>query len=229
MDRVISRARYKLGPVLMKALLRPQRRDDLTRLGSEYGGWVIPTSLLSGSSVCYTVGVGEDISFDLAVLRDFGCEVFAFDPTPRAVAYVKENASQITNFRFFQVGVWSEDQEKVRFYEPKSPLDVSHSIVNLQGTSEFFEAETKRLSTLMRELGHRKVDLLKLDIEGAEFDVMESLIADELEVTVLCIEFDQPAALKKIWRMVKKLSGAGYALVNIDSWNYTFVANQYAQ
>ena len=226
MDHVFSRARYKLGPVLMKALLRPRRRDDLRRLGSEYGGWVIPASVLSESSVCYCVGVGEDISFDLAVLREFGCEVFAFDPTPRAVAYVEENAGDIANFRFFQVGVWREDQERVRFYAPKSSAHVSHSIVNLQGTSEFFEAECKRLSTLMRELGHRRVDLLKLDIEGAEYDVMESLITDKLQVTVICVEFDQPAALNKIWRMVRRLGSSGYDLVNIDNWNYTFVANQ---
>ena len=39
----------------------------------------------------------------------------------------------------------------------------------------------------MRELNHSRLDLLKLDIEGAEFEVLNSMIEDGVDATVLCI------------------------------------------
>ncbi|MEI3651315.1 MAG: hypothetical protein V6D39_15295 [Dolichospermum lemmermannii FEM_B0920] len=43
-------------------------RKDLVELGTKYGGWVIPLGLLISDSVCYFVGWGEDISFDIALI-----------------------------------------------------------------------------------------------------------------------------------------------------------------
>ena len=131
---------------------------------------MIPATLLEESSVCYCVGVGEDITFDLALIERFGCQVFAFDPTPRAIQHVKATTSAVGSFHFYPVGLWSADG-RLKFFAPQNPCHVSHSIVNLQGTTGYFEAECKRLSTIMRELEHTSLDLLKLDIEGAEYEV----------------------------------------------------------
>jgi FkbM family methyltransferase len=222
MSNLIARITNRLSCILLRAYLRPRHRLDLVKLGSAYGGWIVPTTLLKGSSVCYCVGVGEDITFDLALIERFGCQVFSFDPTPRAIQHVQSIASTIDNFRFYPVGLWSSEQ-RMKFFTPKNPLHVSHSIVNLQKTAEYFEADCKRLSTIMRELGHVGLDLLKLDIEGAEYEVLSSLMEDNIQVNVLCVEFDQPAPLSSIIGMVKQLQQAQYQLVSIDGWNFTFV------
>ena len=39
--------------------------------------------------------------------------------------------------------------------------------------------EVKKLSTIMQELGHEWVDVLKIDIEGHEWPVLEGMIADK--------------------------------------------------
>ena len=39
--------------------------------------------------------------------------------------------------------------------------------------------KVKRLTTIMRELGHEWVDVLKIDIEGHEWPVLEDMIADK--------------------------------------------------
>ncbi|HML19507.1 MAG TPA: hypothetical protein PKD74_02920, partial [Candidatus Dependentiae bacterium] len=39
------------------------------RLGSKYGGWVIPDKYITETSLCYCVGAGEDISFDLELIE----------------------------------------------------------------------------------------------------------------------------------------------------------------
>ncbi len=221
---MILRARNKIGRVALHSLFGPgmAARGDLQRLGSSYGGWVVATSMLSEDSICYCAGVGEDISFDLALIEMFGCDVFAFDPTPRAVKYVEDNAVDVDRFHFYEVGLWSS-HDTLRFYAPEDPAHVSHSVVNLQRTATFFEAECKRLSSLMEELGHDRLDLLKLDIEGAEYEVLDSLIEDGIEPSIICVEFDPPDPIRKNVSMVRKLKAYGYSLVSIDAWNYTFV------
>src|SRR3546814_16696357 len=62
---------------------------QLDKVGSDYGGWFLPLDLIRADWVCYAGGVGEDVTFDLGIIDRFGCQGFAFDPTPRAIAYVE--------------------------------------------------------------------------------------------------------------------------------------------
>ena len=69
------------------ASLDSRPREDLICLGDlNYGGYMLPESLLGEDSVCYLAGTGEDISFDLGVIARFGCRVYALDPVPRAAS-----------------------------------------------------------------------------------------------------------------------------------------------
>ena len=74
---------------------------------------------------------------------------------------------------------------------------------------------------------HRnRLDLLKMDIEGAEYGVLEDMLGAGITPRVLCVEFDQ---LVPIWRtagMIARLRRAGYALVHRDGLNHTFLAGE---
>lgn len=194
----------------------------LEKIGSGYGGWIVPTTRLGADWICYCGGVGEDITFDLGIIERFGCSVVAFDPTPRAIAYVAEHAADEPRFTFRPVGLWTEDTS-LRFFAPRDPSHVSHSAVNLQRTETYFEAEVRTLPTLMRDLGHDRIDLLKLDIEGAEHGVTRSFLAAGIRPTVYCLEIDQPVRPWTFWRTVRRIRSAGYTLVAVDGWNLTFM------
>lgn len=223
------------------------------RIGTPYGGWIIPQNRLKPDSVCYLVGAGEDVSFDLGVAAQYGCTVHIFDPTPRAVAHFEGLVQNIKNglpakcatsptgfypeypadlaerLHFHPVGIWNADTT-LRFFAPKNETFVSHSLVNLQQSDRFIEVPVRRLSGLMQELGHSKIDLLKLDIEGAEYQVIQSLLEDKVEVGILCIEFDESAAnhldtkyLQRIKETLMALLAAGYRVIakEPDCHNYT--------
>jgi FkbM family methyltransferase len=197
----------------------------LEKIGSGYGGWIVPVTLLRPAWTCYCGGVGEDITFDLGLIERVGCNVFAFDPTPRAVAHVAANAADEQRFHFMAVGLWSEDTT-LRFFVPRNPKHVSHSVVNLQRTKAFFEAPCRSLPSVMRELGHDHVDLIKLDIEGAEHEVVRSMLEAGIRPSVVCLEIDQPVTPLAFWLTVRRLRRAGYDLVAVDSWNLTFVRGE---
>ena len=69
-------------------------RIDLIHIGTDYGGWIIPGTLLNASSICYAVGCGQDVSFDLGLIQRYGCDVHAFDPTPRGIGQQPRVASR---------------------------------------------------------------------------------------------------------------------------------------
>ncbi len=194
-------------------LSKPWAKIPTERLGTGYGGWIIPAGFLTEKSVCYLVGAGTDVSFDVALSRKYGCEIRVIDPTPRAAAHFEELKSRTlsgekmplaaspTGFydaekgdfekmQFQKVGLWSESKT-VRFYSPPDPSHVSHSIVNLHRTESFFDAPVVRLSELMRQNGHTRLDLLKIDIEGAELEVIKTIVEDRLDIGAICVEFDE--------------------------------------
>ncbi len=219
---VVVRARNLARRIVARLAMPTVRRDtDVVRLGSVYGGWWVRRSSVFAGSVAYCVGAGEDITFDIA-LHESGCVVRVFDPTPRAIAHVEATMPRSDRFTFRPVGLWSEDTE-MRFYAPANSGFVSHSAVNLYGTAEYFTAPVRTLRSLMHEFGDTNLDLLKIDIEGAEIAVIESLLANGPLPIVLCVEFDQPQSIRRIIRTARRLTRAGYSLAKVDHWNYTFV------
>src|SRR5262245_61787287 len=146
------------------------------RLGTEYGGWYVPVGILNENSLCYCVGAGEDISFEIELIHRYGCQVYTFDPTPRATQHInvlrrnternvrtrinntdglfyRTDDRSLSRLHFHPFGVWKENRT-MRFYAPANPSHVSHSIVNIQGTSRFFEAECRTVKNLMKLFGH---------------------------------------------------------------------------
>lgn len=193
----------------------------LIRLGSAYGGWWVPDGVLDSGAVCYCAGVGTDISFDLALISRYGARVWGLDPTPESVQWT---AGQDLDPRFVHlpVGV-AGSPGHLRFYAPRDPRHVSHSIKNLQRTSDHFTAECATIQTIMDRLGHDRLDLLKLDVEGAEHETIRALLRDGIRPRVLCVEFDQPDPLLSTNTTVRALRSAGYRLVKVDAFNMTFV------
>jgi FkbM family methyltransferase len=222
MPSVATKIRTRLMKMGYSALYRAdERRDDLVRIGSGYGGWWIPKDLLGPESICYLAGVGTDITFDLGVIERYGCRVWGIDPTPKSINWV---AGQSVDERFTMVPVGlAAEPGTLRFYAPQDPNHVSHSIKNLQCTDTYFEARVTTIAGLMAELGHDHIDLLKLDIEGAEHETIRALLRDGLRPAVLCVEFDQPEPLALGRATTAALRAAGYDLVKVDCFNLTFI------
>jgi FkbM family methyltransferase len=210
-----------VGARLSRWLLRWLARtpdEGLERHGTAYGGWTIPCGLLEAGSIVYSGGVGEDTSFDLGVIETYGCTVWAFDPTPRAV----EHAAGLDEPRleFLPFGLWSEDSIQ-QFHAPPFAEWVSHSITNQHATAPSFDAECRSVPSLMAELGHEHLDLLKLDVEGAEYEVLRVVRDGSCRPRAICVELHRAGPLRRareVWALVR----AGYSLVAAEGWDLTF-------
>ena len=160
-------------------LHEPTLRREFQVLGSNYGGWAVPEGYLSADSIVYSVGVGTDISFDLAVLKRYSCQLFAFDPTPNAVRFI-EDSRLPANFNFLPIGLGTHDGTE-KFFPPKTAGFDSFSQSSSGGNAEAgaITCEVLTFPSLKRGLGHEKVNLLKMDIEGFEYGVIQQILSSQ--------------------------------------------------
>lgn len=189
------------------------------RFGSDYGGWEVAVDGLNDRSIVYSFGIGEDVTFDRALIERFGLTVHAFDPTPRSLRWVGQQALP-AGLIVHRYGLADRD-ESLDFFPPVNPAHVSHTILGSPSTAkQAISVPMKRLDTIMRELGHRRVDVLKLDIEGAEYGVIEDLLRSGARPGQLLVEFHHRFPMVRIEQTkatIAALRRAGYRLFAVSS------------
>ena len=208
--------------VLLGRAYRPivSEAENFAMLGGEeegYGVWPCILELLNSNSVVYSAGVGFDIKFDLALMERTGVTVFAFDPTPRVVEWIRESIDA-SQFRFEPIGLGSRDAE-MEFALPLDEKSVSGTLM-AEGTSESrkIKVPVERVRTIMKRLLHEKIDLLKLDIEGAEYGVLRDMLDMGILPTQILVEFHHGKRKKgrvpvsETKNLVERLKGFGYSI-----------------
>jgi len=194
-------------------------------VGSNYGGFYVVRNLLTKDSVVYSFGVGEDITFDLALINEYKLNVYAFDPTPLAIKFAEKNITP--HFHFEAIGLGNKD-EITNFYLSTNEKDCSGSIIDKNDHAEAIRVEMKKVSTIMKELNHTRIDLLKMDIEGSEYAVLENMLEENILPKQILVEFHHrfPQISKKQTKdIVQKLNNAGYKIAKISDFGleYTFL------
>jgi len=225
-NNLAERIQKKILQQLVRRMMVRRRRhdDDLQRLGSRYGGWWVPSFALTPKAIVVSAGVGEDTTFDEELLRR-GCRVVAMDPTPRARQHVEarlEGGFLGGSFEFLPVGLWEVDTH-LKFYAPADPTHVSHSVVNIQGTSQWFEAEVWSLNRVIEASDLSHIDVLKMDIEGAEVAVLRHMLLSPIRPPTLCVELDAPLPVSRTLGLLRQLRRADYRLAAAEGWNLVFL------
>ena len=124
--------------------------------------------------------------------------------------------------------MWDKN-DKLKFYKQSNKDNVSQSIIADMFTSDYDIIEVDSLKNIMQKLNHTKIDLLKLDIEGAEINVLNKMLDDNIFPKYLCIEFD--LFLKKkdknnlTRNLVNRLLKNNYVILINDNMNITFTRN----
>lgn len=212
------RVRWILG---LDPRVRPQRPPTL-RI-ERCGDWFLCPDLLEPDSIVYSIGIGRDLSFDLSLTDKFGVRVFAFDPTPEAVAWVR--AQQLpTSILVRGIGVAAFDG--LADFSPNTEAgNPSFSFV-VGGSGRETRCEVRRLSTLMAGEGHSRIDLLKMDIEGAEYEVLEDIFRTAIPIRQLLVEFHHrklSGGSRLTRRAVERLQAHGLRLVHVSPGGQEFL------
>lgn len=200
----------------LSAEARVRRPLPVERLGTDYGGWSLATGALAADSLVYSVGVGDDVSFDLALIQRWGLTVHAFDPTPRSQAWLAAQRLP-PQFQFHPWGLADYDGV-AHFQPPADPRHVSYTLTPAAGAGGAV-GEVGRLTTLMARLGHARLDVLKLDIEGAEYAVVADLVRAPAPIGQLLIEFHHRfpgMGWARTAQALRQLRGIGFEVAHVS-------------
>jgi FkbM family methyltransferase len=225
----------------------------MERLGTVYGGWYVPINMnLNENSIIYSGGVGEDMSFDILLTSKYNCNIFLIDPTIRAIKHfdevklyytkgqtftgniqndyykhIKDSKPNLEHFIYINKGLW-DCKTELNFYKQSNKNYVSQTLIENMYSNEYYIVEVDTIKNIMEENKHTNIDLLKLDIEGAEIKVLEQMFNEHIYPTYLLIEFDlllkgkdkENSTSKLIERI---LTTEHYSLLVNDNFNITFV------
>jgi len=189
---------------------------DKSWYGSSYGGFYINPKLLNSNSIVYSFGIGKDISFDLTCIKKHKCRVFGFDPTPKSIQWIKTQKIH-PNFHFHEYGLSGGKSGKATFYIPESAYGTSGSLLKSDELNivKPIEVMMKSFDDIAAELGHTNIDVLKMDIEGSEYEVLENVLKSQVIIDQILVEFhdrqfDQQTYRSKV--IVERMLQAGYGI-----------------
>ena len=210
----------------------PEALPSTETLGTVYGGHSVLTGAVKPEPILYSFGVGEDISFDLEMIERFDAQIYACDPTPRAVKFLDAQTLP-DNFKFKAVAV-SDKNETLEFHPPLNPQHVSHSVVQKSEELKPLSVPAESVASLMHGWGHQEVTILKMDIEGAEYAVLEDMMRTGIKPEQILVEyhhFFKGSSVKQTRDSVELLLANGYVIFDIDDrgHNYSFVRKSIAE
>ncbi|NXH17094.1 MET24 protein, partial [Bucco capensis] len=104
----------------------------------------------------YSLGLGnDDNQFEISMANS-GCEVHRFDPSIKA-AHVQEGR----HLWYHRLSIDWRDPNPAR-------------------AAQRLHSNTKKLGTILNEFGHQKIDVLKADVESAEWKILENLLLEDV-------------------------------------------------
>jgi FkbM family methyltransferase len=215
---------YQRRKLFFKRLLGRELRlkPDVDLRSVRDGGWWFHPDALEAGSIVWSLGVGEDVDFDLALIRRFHLRVDAFDPTPSTVHWLASREMP-ASFHFHPWAVTAQDGV-LKMY-PRIKRDGSKSTVMYSMVADDASDDDAIVvpafcpQSIQAKLGQQRLDLLKMDIEGAEYDVLDSLLHSSVKPRQLLVEFHHRFAgigLRKTEEMISKLRSCGYSVFAVS-------------
>lgn len=169
---------------------------------------------LNDTSIC--IDCGANIGVISALLAEKGAFVYAFEPNPlcfKKLDYVAQKYPQIKvikkgvldkncKIKLYHSDLTKEDPE---FFSQSSSVCSTKDNIN---TNNFIKIDCIDLCEFIENLD-KKIDILKLDVEGAEFCILEKLIEKNLHLKITSILVETHDAtipeLLEVSSLVRKL------------------------
>ncbi len=153
-------------------------------------GHYIDMSLIPTGSTIISVGIGRDISFDKFLIDHKNCFVVGIDPTNLSEQFINNIKDQKfkDNFKFIK---------KALYGTHKYPLKIGSRAWSLlaKESETFYKVDSISLSEILVQYPDAAV--LKMDIEGSEYSVMDSI--SSLDIPQITMEFHHWLGDKESW------------------------------
>jgi FkbM family methyltransferase len=158
------------------------------------------------------------------VKREFGARVYGYEPDPRLfkkLTHERNDDAQNPEISFFQKAIAGREGT-ARLHLGNSQCSSLYYPENAGVQTELVTLST--LEAEMSRLGVESIDLLKLDIEGAELDVLQTTPAAVLrrisQITTEFHDFLQPGDVPAIRATIARVNSLGFRTLFFSTRTY---------
>jgi FkbM family methyltransferase len=196
------------------------RNQDSVNL-HDYGNYKLVKEKISRKPIVYSGGVGTNISFDLEINKKNNAKVRLFDPTQNSIQFMKKYRNK-KNFFFYPIALFHKNKRVKIYFDPTNRVK-SNSINNFLefNKKNFYYCRAKNLSKLVKEFGDKKIDILKLDIEGVAENLLLQMFKKRIHPTQIIFALEVPFNYIKYYKFLKnffylsKIMKSKYKLYNL--------------
>lgn len=214
-------------------------REYRCRLGVSRNGitWAPPNYLFRSfetydnhSPVVIDVGCGSVAELSRYMVKNYGAKCYAVDPTRKHAQALLEIAKASDSHIVYLPLAVSAQSGRMRFNESASnesgSLLAGHRNV-LQDEIQSYEVEAVCLKELAARVGCSTIDLLKLDLEGAEYAILEQPTLEVLApFKQIFVEFHDHCLVEKTREdtlaCVRRMAGLGFRNFTLNDRDYLF-------
>ena len=225
-SRRLRRSRnYHRLKLLLKRIVGQELwlRPTITPILAKFSDWAIVPSLLNRESpIVYSFGIGDSIEFERLLIDRFHAQVHAFDPTPSVYDWLRE-AKVPEAFHFYPWAISSRDETLTLYPRRRRNAGETHQMYTCVPQAgidnDSLSVPSKRLGTILTLLGHERLDILKMDIEGAEYDVLSDLIENQVRPDQILVEFHHRfdgIEKKETSESISRLTELGYMIAFVS-------------
>ena len=174
---------------------------------------------LKNLNICFDIGSNVGLFTKYLKLNDCN-KIFCFEPNKTAFNSLQKNLKNENEVELFNLAV-SYNNDALRLYidDNNSLISSAHDIKN-----NYYDVETITLKDIFERNKIQKVDFVKIDIEGMEFDLIENL-EDSIfqKIDKFLIEYHDfyfTDGSQKLEKLKNKLTLMGYDIVNKHKYIY---------
>jgi len=175
---------------MLPIFLKPYHleNDLLTRIGPKLdGGYVIDKRSILLTNTIITCGLNDDWEFEKSFLKsNKNCKVIAFDHTVDKEFWIKRFKKDIKHFFLLKkirlrkiIGIFKYF-DYIKFFKDNN----KHNVIKI-GTQNIDYKEI----TISKILENQSNVILKIDIEGDEYKILDEILNNSKKVISLIIEF----------------------------------------
>jgi FkbM family methyltransferase len=151
-------------------------------------------------------------------------KIIAIEPFPNNYRSLESKFRNNPNVRLLNKAIWIKDEIEVDFYIGNMYRDGTSATGRISQSEPYTDnfsldktksirVKTIRLDTLIKSFNLERVDLVKMDVQGAEYEILTDPTLDLFNVCNMIVEVHYKYGSQKSREIISALAGYGFKIV----------------
>ena len=207
--------------------LKPFKVKKLLRLGRKFdGGYLVCSDALRQCENLITLGVGDDTSFEIDFDKKKNSKIIQlYDHTVNNILFLKIIAKYFRRLITFRTTINNFTYSISNYINFLKFINKKNVILNkYRVVKKIRNHNDINLEKIFQKINNNK-NLLKIDIEGSEYEIIDDIISHSSKIKMLIVEFHWINKKKKLFvKSIKKLKNK-FDIIHLHANNYRSLKN----